>query len=183
MYRAAFLTDDFDNPAPNPKELKYYLGKSAKLLHASDQRKTKNTPYADQLHLIIHSFSCFGHLFFPRDGAKSTKLYIFDEKINETHFFLKYATQVVTHFSLDERIIDEMYTVGWGYGHLKRYLRSLESELRTLDFFIKNNIGESQFHKSFPQYVSSSKQFMLGIEKEIQNYEDRANKLFRSGWT
>ena len=183
MYRATFLSYDFNNPAPTANELKTYLGRSAKLLHGNDQRNSKNTPYTDKLHLINHSFSTFSHLFSPNDRFQQVMLYIFDDRINSTHFFLKYAPQALCHFDLDEQIIDDMNKASWDYGHLTRYLQSIQNDLGSLDFFIQKNIGDNKFHKSFPSHINSSQKFIVKIENEIKKLETKATQLFNSGWS
>jgi hypothetical protein len=183
MYKAAFLSSDFDNPALTAKELKAYLRGSAKLLIGNDQRKSKNTPYPDKIHLVGHSFSTFRHLFKTNDRFQSSTLYVFDDRINSTHFFLKYTSRAVCHFDLDEQVIDQMNKISWDYGHLTRYRQSLQSDLDSLDFFITKQIGDSKFHKTFPAHVTSSQKFILKIDNEIEKLETKAKLLFKSGWS
>ena len=183
MYKAAFLTYDFNKPAPMAKELKAYLRGSAKLLYGNDQRKSKNTPYTDKIHLIGHSFSTFKHLFTPENSYQQSMLYVFDDRINSTHFFLKYTLQALCHFDLDEQVIDEMHKTSWDYGHLTRYQQSVQKDLDFLDFFITNQIGDNKFHKTFPAHVKSSQKFILKIDNEIEKLETKAKLLFKSGWS
>lgn len=183
MYRAAFLSYDYNNPAPTAKELKAYLRGSSKLLYGNDQRKSKNTPFVDKLHLIGHSFSTFQRVFTPENRYQQTMLYIFDDRINSTHFFLKYTSQSLCHFSLDEQVIDEMDKASWDYGHLTRYRESVLRDLNNLDFFITKKIGDTRFHKTFPTHVKSSQKFILKIENEIEKLEKKAKLLFKSGWS
>ena len=183
MYRAAFLSGDYSNPVPTAKELKAYFGSSAKLLYGNDQRKSKNTPFTDKLHLIGHSFSTFQHLIKPDKRFQPSELYIFDDRINSTHFFIKYASYALCHFDLDEQIIDEMHKTSWDYGHLTRYQKSLQSDLSSLQFFITKQIGDNKFHNTFPAYITSSNKFILKIENEIKKLESKANLLFKSGWS
>jgi hypothetical protein len=183
MYRAAFLTYDYNNSAPSAKELKTYLGNSAKLLHGNDLRKSKNTPFPDKLHLINHSFSTFSYLFSPNDRFQQVMLYIFDDRINSTHFFLKYASNALCHFEVDDQIVDDMYETEWDYGHLTRHLKSVQSDLDSLDFFIQKKIGDNKFHKFFPSHISSSQKFIVKIENEIKKLETKATQLFSSGWS
>jgi hypothetical protein len=182
MYKAAFLTHNTMQSAPTAKEIKTYLGKSAKLLYGNDQRKSKNTPYSDKLHTIEHSFSHFKNIFTNKKSFVITELYIFDDKINETHFLLKYAPQVLVHFIFDEKTIDEMHTVSWNHGHLTRYLESIDSHSGSLKFFIEKNIGDANFHKLFPSFLKKFETIKLHTQKEIDKLEKKADLLFRSGW-
>jgi hypothetical protein len=183
MYRAAFLSGDYSNPVPTAKELKAYLGSSAKLLYGNDQRKSKNTPYTNKLHLIGHSFSSFKHLFKPNENYQPSLLYVFDDRINSTHFYLKYASLTLCHFIIDEQIIDEMNKTSWDYGHLTRYRDSVQSDLDSLNFFITKKVGDNKFHNTFPAHIASSQKFILKIENEIKKLESKANLLFKSGWS
>jgi len=182
MYKAAFLSSDFDNPAPTAKELKAYLRGSAKLLYGNDQRKSKNTPYLDKIHLVYQSFNSFQRVL-KADGTQQLMLYIFDDRINSTHFFLKYTSQAFCHFDLDEQVIDEMRKTSWDYGRLTSYQQSLQSGLSCLDFFITKQIGDNKFHKTFPAHVKSSQNLILKIDDEMKKLEAKAKLLFKSGWS
>ena len=63
-HKAAFLSFDVNFDYPTSKELKLFLGKSAKLLYGNDKRITKDTPYRDKLHLITHAFAPFTFFLF-----------------------------------------------------------------------------------------------------------------------
>ena len=182
-HRAAILSYDFNNPAPTASELKTYLGTSSKLLFGNDKRKSKNTPYVNRHHLITHSFNSFKHLYSPKDNYQYQMLYIFDDKVNSTHFFLKYASQVLAHFELDDKIIDEMHKVEWDYSHLQRYKGYVESTLDSLDFFVEKDIGGKSFHNAFPAHVNSTQKFISKIDKELEKLEKKANQLFQCGWS
>ena len=183
MYKAAFLTYNMMQDAPSAKEIKTYLGKSAKLLYGNDQRKSKNTPYPDKLHTIEHAFSHFESIFTDQKKPYvPTELYIFDEKINSTYFFLKYASQVIVHFKFDEKTIDEMHTLSWNHMHLVSYFNSIDQNIGSLKFFTDKNIGDPKFHKAFPSFAKKFDIIKLRTAKEIDKLEKKADLLFRSGW-
>ncbi len=182
MYKAAFLTYDFVQGPPTAKEIKTYLGKSAKLLYGNDQRKSKNTPYPDKLHTIEHAFSHFKSIFTDKKPYVPTELYIFDEKINSTYFFLKYASQLIVHFKFDEKTIDEMHTLSWNHTHLVSYFKSIDKNIGSLKFFTDKNIGDPKFHKAFPSFAEKFDIIKSHTQKEIDKLEKKANLLFCSGW-
>ena len=182
MYKAAFLIIDFLQPEPTAKEIKSYLHNSSKLLYGNDQRKSKNTPYVDKLEIIENCFSKFKHIFSSQQHTHQM-LYIFDSEINETHFFLKYAPQVLAHFELDEKIIDEIIKITKDYGQLNSYIYRLQKELQSLDGFVEKNIGSYSFHKSFPAYVNASEKFIMQIDKDVKRLEKKASQIFQSGWS
>ena len=182
MYKAAFLTYNMTQVAPTAKEIKTYLGKSAKLLYGNDQRKSKNTPYPDKLHLIESAFFHFRDILNNKNGYFRSELYIFDEKINESHFLLKYASQAIVHFKFDDKTIDEMYTLSWNHMHLVSYFKSIDNDIASLKFFTDKNIGDANFHKLFPSFVKKFDTIKSHTQKEIDKLEKKANLLFRSGW-
>jgi hypothetical protein len=182
MYKAVFLTYNLMQGAPTANEIKTYLGKSAKLLYGNDQRKSKNTPYPDKLHLIESAFHQFRDIFSSGKTFIHRELYIFDEQINETHFFIKYAPQVLAHFEFDDKTIDEMKKIAWNHNHLVSYFRSLDNNVGSLDFFIQKNIGDPNFHKLFPSFVKKFDTVKSHTAKEIKKLEKKADLLFRGGW-
>ena len=182
MYKAVFLANDFQAQAPTAKELKEFLAGSGKLLFGNDQRKSKNTPFADRLHLVTNCLHSFSHLFNSDSHHVTSTLYIFDDKINETHFLLKYSSQVITHFLLDEHVIDDMHHITWSHSSLKTHLNSVRHDMDKLDFFVKKGIGDVKFHKSFPAYIKATNTFLTGIENEMKKLENNALHLLQSHW-
>jgi hypothetical protein len=178
MYKAVMLSEVF----PTAQELKDYLGNSSKLLYGNDKRKSKNTPFADRLHLVSHCYNTFSECITKSDEDAHTMLYIFDDKINDIHFLLKYTPQITARFLLDESIIDDMHKITWHYDSLKRYAGSITHDADKLDFFITNKIGDDKFHKTIPSYKKAVDKFKSQIEKEMSKLEKKAHSLFQSGW-
>lgn len=183
MYRAVILRNDYsEGPAPSAKEMQDYVKKSTRLLYADDKRKSKSTPMRDKIHLVDYALSTFRNLL---DGERfeSTALYVFDERVNSTHFLMKYSAIHVCSFKLDEQILDHMWNVAWNYGHLCRFKKSCEGDIGQTEFFAEKNVGSKRFHaKAVPPFIKRTKEFIGEIDKEIAALEDEAISLFKSGW-
>jgi hypothetical protein len=184
MHKAVIINSDYQNPAPTAKEIQAYLHKSSKLLYGNDKRKSINTPYKENIHLVMHSFYQFEEALTgrTRDFGTTRTLYIFDDKVNETHFFLKYVGQIQTHFKLNDPIITEMNKCSWDYGHLYRYKQSLEHDFRFIDFLKEKNIGNAKLHKAFPKFTTATNEYINKIDIAMKEIEDKAVALFKSGW-
>jgi hypothetical protein len=182
-YRAALLRyDHIDNPAPTAKEIQNYFKKSTRLLYGNDKRKSKSTPIPDKIHLVSRSFDTFKVALTGADYI-STMLYVFDDQANSSMLGLKYANQVVCHFKLDDLITDEMWNISWGYGHLLRYKRGLQSEIDSTEFLAEKNVGSKTFHaKAVPLFVNATQAFILKVGQEMAALESEAKRLFYSGW-
>jgi hypothetical protein len=110
-------------------------------------------------------------------------LYVFDDQANSTMLGLKYASQLVCHFKLDEQIAIEMSNISWGYGHLLRYKRGLQIEIDSSKFFAEKNVGSKTFHtNAVPPFVKATQAFILDVEREMAALESEAKRLFYSGW-
>ncbi len=182
MYKAVFLQYDYNENPATAKELKDYLKNSSKLLYGNDRKKTNNTPYKDKLHLIEHAFARFEELLTGDKFSKKQLLYIFDEKINEMHFFLKYTSHVVSHFILNEKIIDEMRKIESDYVNLNNYSKHLKDEIRLGNFFVNENIGERKFHRSIESHLKSVENFSIKLDAQIKLVENKAILIFKGGW-
>ena len=184
MHKAVIINSDFENKAPSAKEIQTYLNKTGKLLYGNDKRKSANTPYTDTIHLVMSSFSEFEEALTGKvKGYGTTQtLYVFDDKVNETHFFLKYVEQIQCHFKLDASIIDSMWKAKWNSGHLKNLKKSLEKNADFGDFMIKKNIGSAKLHKSLPKFAKATNDYIAKIDSEITAIEENAVSLFTSGW-
>lgn len=180
-YRAALLSYDVHFPFPTSKELKSFLGKSAKLLYGNDKRITKNTPYRDKHHLITNAFQTFQHLFFS-GSPRLFKLYIFNNKIYSSHFQLKYSPIVITLFELDDTIVDDLHKITWDFGHLARHKKQLGTGIDSLNFFIEREVGSKNFHGAFPIYQNQTMEFIQLIDNELKQLENKAYSIFNSGW-
>jgi hypothetical protein len=180
-YKAALLSFDVNFDYPTSKELKLFLGKSAKLLYGNDKRITKNTPYRDKLHFVTNAFRTFQHLFFP-DSLRLFKLYIFNDKIYSSHFLLKYSPIVITLFELDDTIVEDLHKVEWDYGHLTRHKKQVRIGIDGLDFFIERGVGSKGFHDAFPSHTASTNEFIQLIDNELKQLEHKAYSIFNSGW-
>jgi len=180
-YKAALISYDVHFPFPTSKELKLFLGKSAKLLYGNDKRITKNTPYRDKNQLITNAFQTFQHLLFPgRPGL--FKLYIFNNEIYSSHFLLKYSPIVITLFELDDTIVEDLHKIDWDYGHLTRHKKQVQIGIDGLDFFIERGVGSKGFHDAFPSHTASTNEFIQLIDNELKQLEHKAYSIFNSGW-
>ena len=184
MHKAVIINSDYQNHAPTAKEMQAYLNKTGKLLYGNDKRKSANTPYQQTIHLVTSAFGSFEEVITgaKRDYQTVRNLYVLDDKVNEMHFFLKYAGNVQCHFKLNDQIIDEMHHCSWSLGHLKRHKQSVENDASSRHFFIEKNIGNKKLHNAFPAFVKATESYVLKIDNAIQEIEDKATALFTSGW-
>ena len=183
MYKAALFRYDFINLLPpTAKEIQDYFKKSTRLLYGNNKRKSKSTPMPEKLHLVDNSFQTF-KVALTGENYITPMLYVFDDKANSSMLALKYANQVICHFKLDEKIIDEMSSSSWNYGHLLRYKRGLQSEIDSTKFFAEKSIGSNAFHKNaVPLFIKSTKAYITEVEQEMSALESEAKRLFYSGW-
>lgn len=183
MYKAAIFRYDFkDLRPPTAKEIQDYFKKSTRLLYGNKKRKSKSTQIHENLHLVNSSFETFINTLTGKSYI-STMLYVFDDRANSSMLALKYANQVVCHFKLDEKIIDEMWNCHWNYEHLQRYKRGLQSAIDDTVFFVEKNIASDAFHKNVvPLFIKSTKAYITEVEQELSSLESEAKHLFNSGW-
>jgi len=184
--KCAIFKYDHDNPIPNYKDLDVNLGKTGKVLYGGEKRKSKTTPYIDRLHLVDSAFSEFNKILFPRIAEARTfvycELYLFDKDANETMLYLKYPSQIITHFVIDDSLIDNLHHLSWSHGHLQRYLQSLKGNKDSLNFFIEKEISDKKFEKSFPQFIKSTDKLMTEVINASKRLSDNAELIFKSGW-
>jgi len=182
--KCAFLKTNFENPAPNYSDIDYNFGKGGKVLYGGGKRKSKNTPYLDNLHTVSYAFQHFAELLFPNiknDIYNNFELYLFDKEANETMLYLKYP-QTVTHFVIDDSLIDDIHHLDWSYQHLFRYMRDLEGTVNSLKFFNEKDIGDAKFHKSFPTYIKANEKLQDAVVSASQRIVSNAELIFKSGW-
>ena len=183
MYRAVILRYGFgEAQAPSAKEMQDFLKKSSRLLYAEDKRKSKSTPLPDKIHLVDSAFSTFRNLL-GGERIGLTALYVFDDRVNSSHFLLKYSPIHLCSFRLDEQVLDHMSNVAWNYEHLCRFKKSCEGDINQTEFFADKNVGSKRFHaKAVPPFIKRTRAFIGEIDKEIAALEREAISLFKSGW-
>jgi len=182
--KCAILEYDYENPAPSYKALDVNLGKTGKVLYGGGKRKSKTTPYLDKLHTVSYAFDHFSKLLFPKlnDSYHFFELYLFDKDANETILYLKYPNQILTHFVIDDSLIDVLHHLDWSYGHLERYNRELDSITNSLNFFSEKEISDSKLEKSFPQFNKATEKLKDEVIKASQRISENAELIFKSGW-
>jgi hypothetical protein len=182
--KCAFIKTDWNNPAPNYKDIDLNFGKSGRVLYGGDKRKSKNTPYLDKLHTISHGFQGFVKILFPNtknDFRDQFELYLFDKDAHETMLYLKYP-QTITHFIVDDNLIDYIHHLNWSYQHLVRYMRDLEGTTNSLNFFNEKSISDSKFERAFPAYVKANDKLKEAVISASQRIAEQAELIFKSGW-
>lgn len=182
--KCAIIKYDWENPAPNYKDIDYNFGKGGKVLYGGDKRKSKTVPYLDKLHTVIHGFDGFYKSLFSsgEDYAfRQFELYLFDKDANETMLYLKYPN-TITHFVIDDGIIDDIHHLNWSYQHLIRYIRDLDSTTGSLNFFIEKNIGDDKLYKAFPAYIKANDKLKEAVTNASIRLEEYAGLIFKSGW-
>lgn len=182
--KCAIFEYDYQNPAPSYKDLDINLGKTGKVLYGGGKRKSKNVPHLDKLHTVSCAFDKFSQLLFPRlkGSHHYFELYLFDKDANETMLYLKYPSQIITHFIIDDALIDTMHHLDWSFDHLSRYVRELESTANSLNFFTEKEIGDSKFQKHFPAFTKATDKLVDETIKASQRITDNAELIFKSGW-
>ena len=182
--KCAIFGFDYQKAAPSYKDLDVNLGKTGKVLFGGGKRKSKKVPHFDKLHTVSYAFDKFSQFLFPRlkDGHQYFELYLFDKDANETILYLKYPNQIITHFVIDDALIDTMHHLGWSFDHLGRYVRQLESNVDTLNFYIKNKIGDSKYQNSFPKFIKATDKLIDETIKASQRITNDAELIFKSGW-
>lgn len=182
--KCAFLKYDFDIPAPNYKDIDLNFGRNGRVLYGGNKRKSKSTPYLDELHLINHGFQGFVKILFPKtmsDYHDQFELYLFNKDAHETMLYLKYP-QTITHFIVDDNLIDHIHHLNWSFQHLVRYTRDLESTTNSLNFFNEKSISDSKFERAFPAYVKANAKLKDAVKSASQRIAEQAALIFRSGW-
>lgn len=96
--------------------------------------------------------------------------------------YLKYPKQVVTHFIIDEDLIDSLHHLKWSFEHLDRYNQQLASVAGSLSFFKDKEIGDAKFRKAFLPYLKASNKLEDEIISASQRISDMAGLIFKSGW-
>jgi len=182
--KCAILEYDYENPAPSYKDLDVNLSKTGKVLYGGGKRKSKSTPYLDKLSTIEYAFNCFSELLFPLSKDNYThyfELYLFDRDAHETMLYLKYP-QTITHFVIDDGLIDALHHLEWSYQHLVRYMRDLEGTANSLNFYIEKDIGDKRLHNAFPSYIKANDKLQEAIVNASQRIVDNAGLILKSGW-
>jgi hypothetical protein len=182
--KCAFLKYNWGTPAPEYKDIDFNFGKNGKVLYGGGKRKSKSTPYLDKLHTINYGFQHFVEILFPNtknDFYDNFELYLFDKDAHETMLYLKYP-QTVTHFIVDENLIDDIHHLYWSYDQLSRYVKTLSSTTSSLKFFSEKDIGDTKFQKSFPAFLKASSKLENEVILASQRITDMAGLIFKSGW-
>ncbi|MDH6301188.1 hypothetical protein M2128_000090 [Polynucleobacter sphagniphilus] len=182
--KCAILEYDWENPAPTYTNIDVNFGKNGKVLYGGGKRKSKTTPYLDKADSLLSSFVCFSKLLFPQLGNSHNyfELYFFGNHAHETMLYLKYPKQVVTHFIIDEDLIDNLHHLKWSFEHLERFVRELESTGKSLNFYIEKEIGDAKLYKSFPAYKKANDKLINDAISASRRMTDMAGLILKSGW-
>ena len=183
MYRAVILRYGHGiGPAPSAKEMQDYVKTSTRLLYADDKRKSKSTPLRDKIHLVGSAYSEFRKLL-DGESFRPIALYVFDDRVNSTHFLLKYSPTHVCRFKLDEQVVDHMNSAASDYSELSTFKARCEWDISQAEYFVKKNVGSTRFYgKIVPPFIKRTRAFIGEIDKEIAALEREAISLFKSGW-
>lgn len=179
--KCAIFENNPNKDKPEYKELDNYLGKKSKVLYGGGKRKSKTVPYIDKLHLVESAFNTFEKTSFG-NHSYTRELYLFDSEANATALTLKFADNLLTHFVIDDGLIDDLYHLSWSHSHLISYKRSLQNDVNKLNFFDEKNIGNKKFFKEFPNYTKSVNKFIITIDDAISEIESKASIILKSGW-
>jgi hypothetical protein len=184
MHKALIVNSDFNNPAPTAKEMQSFLNKSGKLIYSEDKRKSKNTPYQKNIHLVVGAFRDLEEAITgnEREYCVHRNLYIFDGEVNEMLFYLKFSGMVQCHFILNDSIIEDMNKASWDYGHLNRFKKSLEDNVHFNKFMVERNIGDSSLYDALHKFSKATDDYILEVNNSIKQVEEKAIALFKSGW-
>jgi hypothetical protein len=181
--KCAILEYDYQNPAPSYKDIDINCDKDGKVLYGGGKRKSKTTPYIDKLSTVTYAFDCFSELLFPnlKTHQHHYELYLFGKSADATMLYLKYP-QTITHFIIDDDLINSLHHLDWSYDHLSRYIKTLSSTTNSLNFFSEKEIGDTKFQKSFPAFLKASSKLEDEIISASQRITDMAGLILKSGW-
>ncbi|QWD16803.1 hypothetical protein G6700_03330 [Polynucleobacter paneuropaeus] len=184
LIKCAIFQDADEQDKPSYKELDAYLGKGSKVLYGGGKRNNKKIPHFDELHLITNAFSTFEKILFTNNNKKMsfTELFVFENDANATALILKYPNNVVTHFIVDAMLINELHHLSWSHYHLTSYTNTLKSNINSLSFFEKNEIGDNKLYKKFPAYNKSINAFIKDVDANADRVADMAGLILKSGW-
>jgi hypothetical protein len=182
--KCAILEYDYQNPAPSYKDIDINFGKGGRVLLGGGKRKSKNVPYLDKVDSLLSSFECFSKLLFPQlgEGYNYFELYFFGNDAHETMLYLKYPKQVITHFIIDEDLIDNLQHYKWSFQHLERFVRELESTEKSFNFYQEKEIGDAKLYKAFPAYSKAKAKLVEEVISTSQRLTDMAGLILKSGW-
>lgn len=181
--KCAILKNTRERSKPDYKELDAAMGKGAKVIYGGGKRKSKTVPYLDKLHLVDSAFSSFDSDLFSGENYWSyPELYLFEESANETFLLLKFGDFVVTHFRLDEMLLNEVYHLSWSKYHLKSYADTLNGTISSLDFFKQKNVGDEKLYKKNPAFIKSTEVMIDAVNQNTQRLIDRASLILKAGW-
>ena len=182
--KCAILEYNYENPAPSYSDIDINFGKDGRVLFGGGKRKSKTVPYLDKTDSLLSSFNCFSKLLFPQlsDGHNYFELYFFGNDAHETMLYLKYPKQVITHFIIDENLIDDLHHFSWSFQHLERFVRELESTEKSLKFYEEKEIGDTKLYKAFPSYSKANGKLIEEAILASQRLTDMAGLILKSGW-
>lgn len=182
-FKCAMLKDTDERSKPDYKELDAALGKGAKVIYGGGKRKSKAVPYLDRLHLVDSAFQSFEtDLFSSEIFWRYPELYLFEEGANETFFLLKFSDFVVTHFRIDDVLIDVVYHLSWSKDHLNSYSDTLNSAISSLDFFQKKKVGDAKLYKNNSAFIKSTEVMIDAVNQNTQRLIDKASIILKAGW-
>ena len=132
-----------------------------------------------QNHIVVFVyFVCMKLLFLI---LHHYELYLFGKSADATMLYLKYP-QTITHFIIDDDLINSLHHLDWSYDHLSRYIKTLSSTTNSLNFFSEKEIGDTKFQKSFPAFLKASSKLEDEIISASQRITDMAGLILKSGW-
>ena len=182
--KCAILEYDYKNPAPSYSDIDINFGKDGRVLYGGGKRKSKTVPYLDKTDSLLSSFTCFSKLLFPQlsDGHNYFELYFFGNDAHETMLYLKYPKQVITHFIIDEDLIDNLHHFKLSFQHLERFARELERTEKSFNFYQEKEIGDEKLYKAFPAYSKANSKLIDEVISSSKRLTDMAGLILKSGW-
>ena len=182
--KCAILEYDYKNPAPSYSDIDINFGKDGRVLYGGGKRKSKTVPYLDKTDSLLSSFTCFSKLLFPQlsDGHNYFELYFFGNDAHETMLYLKYPKQVITHFIIDEDLIDNLHHFKLSFQHLERFARELERTEKSFNFYQEKEIGDEKLYKAFPAYSKANAKLIDEVISSSKRLSDMAGLILKSGW-
>lgn len=179
--KCAYIYTADHQPLPTHKELEKQFG--AKVLYGL-RKQRKKTPLVEGMYSVEHSFHSVRDTFAAQKGISPhwAELIAFDDRIDDMWFSLATELKILTKFTTDDQIIEQMHHLNWSIGHLQRQVLSLHNEIGTLTFYQQRNIGDQQFFNCFPRYEAALLAFCGEVQRMLEIDQAQLKALFSSGW-
>lgn len=180
-YKCAYIYPATNQLLPTHKALEKQFG--AKVLYGLRKHR-KITPLVEGMYTVEHAFHSVrkGFVASRTVPAYRTALVCFDESIDSMLFSLTVTQHVLTKFTVDDQIINQMNELNFSIDHLRSHVGSLKNEIGTLQFYQQKGVGDQQFFNCFPRRQDDIEVFSSEVQRMLDVYREKLKALFCNGW-